>query len=99
LGLLGSQTGTLYLLDTANLGGYTPGGPDKAVQELTLPGAVYGTPAFWPGTGTNTIYTAASGDELKAFPVTNAALATAPSSQSSETFGFPGASPATSSNG
>ncbi len=99
LALLGSQTGTLYLLDTANLGGYTPGGPDKAVQEVALPGAIYGTPAFWPGAATNTIYTAASSDALKAFSVTTAALATSPSSQSSETFGFPGASPATSSNG
>ena len=47
LAILGSQTGTLYLLDRGNLGAYTPGGPDKVVQELTLPGAFYGTPAFW----------------------------------------------------
>jgi hypothetical protein len=103
LAILGAQTGTLYLLDRDSLGGYTSGGPDNVVQKLALPAAFNGTPAFWQGTAQgsaqNSIYTAASGDTLKAFPVTNAALPVSPSSQSSEVFAYPGASPAVSSNG
>jgi hypothetical protein len=39
------------------------------------------------------------GDNLKAFPIANAKLATAPSSQSSAQFPFPGATPSISANG
>ena len=42
---------------------------------------------------------AASGDALKAFPITGGVLAGVPSSQSSVTFGLSGGSPAVSSNG
>jgi len=39
------------------------------------------------------------GDALKAFPVTNAKLATSPSSQSTHQFGYPGTTPSVSASG
>jgi hypothetical protein len=100
LALIGSQQGVLYLLNRDNLGKYTPGGPDHVVDQIPpslLAGAIFGTPAFWAGT--NTVYIAASGDSLKAFPFSAGVLAHTPSSQSSAMFGTPGASPAITSNG
>ena len=41
----------------------------------------------------NTVYYAAVGDHLKAFPITNALLATTPASESANTFAYPGATP------
>ena len=41
----------------------------------------------------------AKNDALKMFPITNGVLASKPTSQSSATSGFPGASPVVSSNG
>ena len=47
----------------------------------------------------NTVYYASNGDHLKAFPITNALLATTPASESATTFSYPGATPSVSSNG
>jgi hypothetical protein len=60
-----------------------------------LGGGVFSTPAFFNGV----LYYGAVGDNLKAFPMTNALLATTASSQSSITFGYPGATPGISANG
>jgi len=60
-----------------------------------LSGPVFSTPAFFNGV----LYYGSVGDALKAFPLGNAKLATAPSSQSSITFPYPGTTPAVSSNG
>ena len=100
LAILGSQTGTLYLLDRANLGGYTPGGPDKVVQELTLPGAIYGTPAFWQGVGDQ--HDLHGGKRRRAegfFRDERYACRLHQVRSRHEMFALPGASPAISSNG
>jgi hypothetical protein len=52
-------------------------------------------PAYFNGT----VYFGAVGDALKAFPVTNAKLASPPSSQSAHRFGYPGTTPSVSANG
>ena len=52
-----------------------------------------------PALFNNTVYYAGVGDYLKAFPITNAMLATTPASKSANTFGYPGATPSVSSNG
>lgn len=67
------KTGTIYLLNTADLGGYNTA--DKVVQEL--PGAVaavFGAPVYW----NNAIYFAARNDEIKAFPFVNGVISTPP---------------------
>ncbi len=58
-------------------------------------GGVYGMPAYFG----NVVYYGGDGDNLKAFPITSARLATSPSSQSQTTFPYPGATPSVSANG
>jgi outer membrane protein assembly factor BamB len=56
---------------------------------------VYSTPAYFNGV----VYYAADGDVLKAFPLTNADMATSPSSKTSVIFQHPGPTPTISANG
>src|SRR5262245_12898707 len=58
-----------------------------------LNGSVFSKPVYF----NNTVYYAASGDTLKAFPISNARLATTAASASSRTFTYPGSTPAISS--
>ena len=60
-----------------------------------LTGGVHSMPAYFGGV----VYYGAIGDNLKAFPITSARLATAPSSLSPATFPYPGATPSISANG
>ena len=60
-----------------------------------MSGLVYSTPAYFNGV----IYYSADGDTLKAFPLTNALMATTPSSQSAVRFPHPGPTPSISSDG
>lgn len=71
--VVAGKTGTIYLLNTSDLGGYNT--TDKVVQEL--PGAVaavFGAPVYW----NNAIYFAARNDEIKAFPFVNGVISTPP---------------------
>ena len=56
---------------------------------------VYASPAYWNGN----FYIAGTGDNLKAFSVTNGLLSSAPTSMSQTTYGYPGATPRVSANG
>jgi hypothetical protein len=87
----------IYVVDRSNMGKYN-GRTNTMYQEVSnaLAGGVFSAPAFF----NNTVYYAASGDHLKAFPVSQALLAmTAATAQSPNTFSFPGATPSISSNG
>jgi hypothetical protein len=83
-------------VDRTNMGKYN-GRTNTMYQEVSnaLTGGIFSVPAFF----NNTVYYAASGDHLKAFPVTQALLAATAATQSTNTFGFPGATPSISSNG
>ncbi|HEY4215059.1 MAG TPA: chitobiase/beta-hexosaminidase C-terminal domain-containing protein [Steroidobacteraceae bacterium] len=87
------KSGTLYLLDRDNLGGYHT--TDQAVQssDSSLSG-VYSSPAYWNGH----VYYAATGDHMKSFPLVNGLLTLTPT-KSLEAFDFPGATPSISANG
>jgi hypothetical protein len=89
----------IYLADRSNMGKFNASMPvdNNIYQEVTgaLSGGVYSTPAFFNGV----LYYGAVGDALKALPMTNAKLATAPSSKSAVTFGYPGTTPSVSANG
>ena len=90
------KSGTQYLLNRDNLGGYNAAG-DVVVQNL--PDSVgkngaWSTPAYWNGT----VYYWGVSDTLKAFPMVNGQL-TGPTAVSSETYGYPGANPSISANG
>ena len=89
----------IYLLNRDNLGKFNVGGSSNSniYQEVTgeLSGPIFSTPAFFNGV----LYCGAMGDALKAFPMTDAKLATAPSSLSAITFAYPGTTPGVSANG
>jgi outer membrane protein assembly factor BamB len=86
----------IYVVDRDNMGKFSPTG-NNIWQELTgvLAGGIWGSPAYF----NNVVYYGGQTDTLKALPVTNALLATAPSSHSPTAFTYPGATPAISANG
>jgi uncharacterized protein YjdB len=107
----GGKEGLIYLINrdqmTANNLHFCQtncnGTDPQIVQELLLTTSqpppngtsFFNMPAYFNGT----LYYAGVSDSLKAFPLANGLLATSPSQTSSQTFGFPGATPAASANG
>jgi hypothetical protein len=90
----------IYLADRDNMGKFNPANnpmDSNIYQEVTgaLSGMVYSTPAYFNGV----LYYGAVNDNLKAFPLTNANLATTASSQSATRFPYPGTTPGISANG
>jgi hypothetical protein len=90
------KEGRIYLLDRDQLGHFREGDDRQIVQSLAgAIGALFGGPAYF----NNTLYFAAANDRLKAFPISQAHLATSPVSQSARVLNYPGAVPAVSANG
>ncbi|MBB5345187.1 hypothetical protein [Tunturibacter empetritectus] len=90
----------IYLADRDNLGKFNPASApmdSNIYQEIpgAMAGLVYSTPAYFNGT----LYYSSDGDTLKAYPFTNAVLATSPSSQTTVKFSHPGPTPSISANG
>lgn len=89
----------IYIVDRDNMGKINHSAQDNtnAYQVLSnaLPNGAWSGPAYF----NNTVYYGAVGDTLKAFPITNALLATTPSSNSSTFFPYPGSTPGISANG
>jgi hypothetical protein len=90
----------IYLADRDNLGKFNPATEpmdSNIYQQLTgvMAGLVYSSPAYF----NSVLYYAADGDSLKAFPLTNAQMATSPSSVSPTKFQHPGPTPTVSANG
>ncbi len=90
----------IYLADRDNLGKFNPATnpmDNNIYQEL--PGAnlgqAFSSPAYFNGV----LYYAADNDMLKAYPMTNAKMATTPSSVSPTKFFHPGPTPTISANG
>ncbi len=86
----------IYVVDRDNMGKFNSGG-NTIYQELggALSGQEFGMPAYW----NNTVYYGAVGDSIRAYPITQAKLATSPSSKTVHQFPYPGATPSISSNG
>jgi hypothetical protein len=97
------KEGKIYLVDQANLGHMCTsncGSSDsQIVQEL--PGAVGGmwaSPGYWNGN----VYFGGNGDRIKAFSFNasnSGLLSTGPTSSTSRSYGYPGATPSISSSG
>lgn len=87
----------IYIANRDNLGRYNNASNANLYQELpgALPGGAWSGPAYF----NNTVYYAGVNDNLRAFPITNALLATTPSSVSASAFGYPGTTPTISANG
>jgi hypothetical protein len=86
----------IYVVDRDSMGKFNPNA-NNIYQEIqnALAGGVYSMPAYF----NNTVYYGAVGDVIKAFRISNAQLANAPTSQTSNAFPYPGATPAISANG
>jgi hypothetical protein len=96
LAIGGGKDANLYVVDRDNMGKFSSNA-DNNYQTLTgqLAGKVYSKPSYFNGT----VYIGAENDFIKAYPVTNAMLATSPSSQSAHNFPYPGATPTISASG
>jgi hypothetical protein len=87
----------IYVVDRDNMGKFNASSNNAVYQEL--PNALSGGAWSMAALFNNTVYYAGVGDHLKAFPITNALLATTPASESVASFAYPGATPSVSSNG
>lgn len=72
LGVSGGKGGTLYVVDTDNMGGLSASGSvdDNIIQSFDLnePNFLLGTPLFWDGPDGGRVFTWADEDHLKSFP-------------------------------
>jgi hypothetical protein len=86
----------LYVVNRDNMGKFNPSA-NNIYQEIAgaLPGGVWSMPAYF----NNAIYYGPVGGTLRAFSITNARLTTAPTSQTSMAFEYPGTTPSISANG
>jgi hypothetical protein len=88
----------LYVVDRDSMGKFHAGA-DTVYQELStaLEGGtgVFAAPAYFNGT----LYYGAVDDNLKGLPISQAKVASSASSESQETYGYPGTTPSISANG
>ncbi len=86
----------VYVVDRSNMGKFSPNA-DGIYQQMTtaVGGGVFSNPAWF----NQTMYYGASGDVLRAFSFSNGSFSLTPSSQSSHSFPYPGATPSISANG
>ncbi|MGO9126945.1 MAG: pyrrolo-quinoline quinone [Terriglobales bacterium] len=86
----------IYVVDRDAMGGFNPKS-NNIYQQISgaLSGGVFSTPAYF----NNTIYYGAVKDRIKAFAISQARLATVPSSRTSHSFPYPGTTPSISANG
>ncbi|MFZ3265756.1 MAG: pyrrolo-quinoline quinone [Terriglobales bacterium] len=85
----------IYLADRTNMGKFDPNNNNQIYQELTgaLGGSVFSAPAYT----NDRIYYGAVGDHIRAFAFNSSAqLNSTPQSETSTSFGFPGATPSIS---
>jgi hypothetical protein len=89
----------IFVGDRDNLGKFnrTTANNSNLYQDLpnALANGAWSSPAYF----NSTVYYAGQNDTLKAFPITQAKLATTPASQSVVVFPYPGSTPSVSANG
>jgi hypothetical protein len=89
------KSGSLYLVNRENLGGYS-GSTNNIVQQVSVSGGLWGLPAYWNGN----LYVWPAGGKLSRYPLTNGTLSAQPSETSpQQASGWYGSTPAISSNG
>ena len=86
----------IYVVNRDNMGKWNSSNNSQIYQEIAgaLPGGVWSKPAYF----NNTVYYGDVSDNLKAFTISNAKLSTSPTSQTTNTFPYPGTIPSVSSN-
>jgi hypothetical protein len=92
----GGKAGIIHLVDRDNMGHYNTANDNQIVQEVSGQiNGVWSSPAYW----NNLLFYNGNGDVMKNFVITNGVLGSTLKSQSSVSFGFPGATPVISANG
>jgi hypothetical protein len=96
------KPGVLYLINRDNMGHFQNGSDSQIVQSVPafpnssgITSGMFASPAYWNGT----VYVAGIGGGVQAFSLGAGQLSTSPTSQTSQQFGFPGATVSVSSNG
>ena len=93
------KSGKIYLINLDDMGQYTSQGPDQNLFTVNTGNPrVWASPAFW----NNILYYHGSADVTRAFQLgigSNGKPMLTPVSQSTTSFGFPGAQPSISANG
>lgn len=92
----GGKQGNLFVLNRDNLGKFSSS-TNQVVETVNLGNSIFATSVFWQ----NNLYVAGVSGALKQFAFNPATgqFNGSPSSQSTNTYGFPGATPSLSSNG
>ena len=86
----------IYVVNRDDMGKFSATDDSAVYQEIDgAIGGVWSMPAWF----NNTVYYGAVNDTLKAFPITNAKLATTAAFHSANSFQYPGTTPAVSANG
>jgi hypothetical protein len=86
----------IYVVDRDNMGKFNANDNSALYQEIDgAIGGVWSMPAYF----NNVVYYGAVNDTLKAFPITNAKLATTAAFHSANSCQYPGTTPAVSANG
>ncbi|HJT69405.1 MAG TPA: hypothetical protein VJ731_04360 [Terriglobales bacterium] len=86
----------IYVVNRDSLGKFNPSA-NNIYQDITgaLSNGVFSMPAYF----NSTVYYGAVGDKIKGFAISNAKLATTATTNTSNSFAYPGASPSISANG
>jgi PQQ-like domain len=86
----------MYIVDRNSMGKFNANNNGALYQEVAnnFPSGVFSMPAYF----NNTVYYGGVNNPIQAFPIVNARLG-APAAVSSNTFGYPGATPSISANG
>ena len=87
------KDGNVYVVDRNDMGKFNMSS-NAVYQELGLGGGVWSSPSWF----NNTLYYGAMGQKLAAYPYSGGSFGSA-SSESSVSFGYPGATPSISANG
>ncbi len=87
----------IYVVNRDSMGKFNPENDNAIYEEIdgALSYGSWGMPAYF----NNTVYYGGVNDWLKAFPISNAKLATQPSSQSTTGYQYPGTTPGISASG
>jgi hypothetical protein len=90
------KDGHIYVVDRDAMGKWNASS-NQSYQDISgaLGGSVFSMPAYF----NNTVYYGAAGGTLKAFAITNARLASSPSSVTARSFAYPGTTPGISASG
>ena len=91
------KDGTLYVVNRDSMGKFNASNNNNIYQLLSgaLPGGVYASPAYF----NNAVYFGSVGSPIQSYSISNAKLSSSAAAQTSNSFGYPGATPSISANG